>query len=40
MKKSTFSFARIEGILKEFDNDKTAEKINRKQVQISLVLRD
>ena len=29
MKKSTFSPAQIAGILKEFDNGKTAEEINR-----------
>ena len=29
MKKSTFSPAQIAGILKEFDNGKSAEEINR-----------
>ena len=29
MKKSTFSLAQIAGILKEFDNGKSAEEINR-----------
>jgi len=29
MKNSTFSPAQIAGILKEFDNGKTAEEINR-----------
>jgi putative transposase len=29
MKKSTFSPAQIEGILREFDNGKSAEELNR-----------
>ena len=31
MKKSTFSPAQIAGILKEFDNGKTEDEINREQ---------